>query len=623
MRKLLLLCILLLPTLVSAQQTTFSPTCAGSNDTSRFSAIITAMGSNKGAIRLPYKSGTRCAVNNLTIPANVTLDNSDGTGVKVNTGQTLTIVGPVVSTAKLFFSNATAGLGTISFAGNKVVMAVHPEWWGGGVEIAAATNSAALNAANVALTTNGVGGNILLGNGLYSINAALTIGTDSAFTTVSIVGKGTLLSGLNWTGATNVTVIRDTRGRNNNHRDFFLQNCSSSPCESSARGTTIGMLLTGPGSGTQSIGANPERIAIRGFNYGLQLGEAGNHAASEFKASACLFERNNRGVYVAAQNSTNIKLDHCQYNSNVEYGVYDLFGNILVSGGSVVDTGAGAAGIADFYVANFGDYLTIDGVRSELNAGTMFVKSGASQNDAVINVRGCAVKAVGSFTTPLFGGRGTWRITGNSFFSDDKITLIFGDDPAVSPIVTNAGNATSVTLTDNTTYEGATVISISALYSGIDGLRYTLNNNQKVTSLGGAAGFWQNEPDGRVVWPGKLSGEHLLQYNSAVNLNTATASTLFTNNTGRTVVITKVVLSNASTSLTTASISFGWTSAAYNDVIATATHTELTTAALQTILFPKIGAKLGPSAGSFKVLANILQGGAATCDIAVYGYYAS
>lgn len=114
--------------------------------------------------------------------------------------------------------------------------------------------------------------------------------------------------------------------------------------------------------------------------------------------------------------------------------------------------------------------------------------------------------------------------------------------------------------------------------------------------------------------------EGLLSTTAAVNMDTATATTLYTCPTGKSCVITKVVVRNASTSLTTASYSFGWTSAAFSDVIANATHTELTGATLFTILPAKAGAKLGASTNIFKVLMNTLQGGAATTTIDVFGY---
>lgn len=149
MRKLFLLILLLIPLTAQGQQTNWVPSCSGSNDTAAFSAIITAIGSNLGTIQLPYKNGTRCAVNNLTIPANVTLDNHVGVGIKVNTGQTLTIVGPVVGPPKQFFYNATAGLGTVALTGNSVQKNFWVEWWGA-VGDNSTDDTAALNAAFVA-----------------------------------------------------------------------------------------------------------------------------------------------------------------------------------------------------------------------------------------------------------------------------------------------------------------------------------------------------------------------------------------------------------------------------------------------------------------------------------------
>ena len=116
-----------------------------------------------------------------------------------------------------------------------------------------------------------------------------------------------------------------------------------------------------------------------------------------------------------------------------------------------------------------------------------------------------------------------------------------------------------------------------------------------------------------------LAAESLLALVPAVNLNTATPTTLYTVPALKTCIITKIILSGASASLTTASISLGYNSAAFNDLIANATHTELTGATLCTILLPKTGAKLGAAAAVLKLLANTLQGGAATVDVRVFG----
>lgn len=111
-----------------------------------------------------------------------------------------------------------------------------------------------------------------------------------------------------------------------------------------------------------------------------------------------------------------------------------------------------------------------------------------------------------------------------------------------------------------------------------------------------------------------------LSSTSSVDMNTATATTLYTVPTGKSCIVTHVVVRNASTSLTTASYSFGFNSAAFDNVIANATHTELTSSALYTVLIAKIGATRGIAADTFKVLMNTLQGGVATTTMEVFGF---
>ncbi|HBB95703.1 MAG TPA: hypothetical protein DC054_09965 [Blastocatellia bacterium] len=147
-----LLFVLLCSGVARAQQATLVPRCAGSNDTEELATIISRIGSNKGTIRLPAESGSRCAVNNLKIPTNVTLDNTAGAGIKINTGQTLIDDGPIVNPAgKQIFYNGLSGQGTVSFAGNSSLPQVMPQWWGAkgdGTSDSAPAINAALDAAS-------------------------------------------------------------------------------------------------------------------------------------------------------------------------------------------------------------------------------------------------------------------------------------------------------------------------------------------------------------------------------------------------------------------------------------------------------------------------------------------
>jgi hypothetical protein len=115
-------------------------------------------------------------------------------------------------------------------------------------------------------------------------------------------------------------------------------------------------------------------------------------------------------------------------------------------------------------------------------------------------------------------------------------------------------------------------------------------------------------------------GEVLLSTTASVNLNTATPTPLFTCPAGVNCEITRIVVRNASTSLTTVSFSIGWNSATFNNVLADATHTELTGATLYTTLAAKAGATKGTPGDVLTLLCNILQGGAATCSIDIFGY---
>jgi hypothetical protein len=105
-----------------------------------------------------------------------------------------------------------------------------------------------------------------------------------------------------------------------------------------------------------------------------------------------------------------------------------------------------------------------------------------------------------------------------------------------------------------------------------------------------------------------------------VDMDTSTATTLYTVPSGKLALITHVVVRNASTSLDTASYSFGFNATDFNDVIANATHTELTGNTLYSLLSAKVGAKVGVAADILKVVMNTEQGGAATTTIDVYGY---
>lgn len=197
--------------------------------------------------------------------------------------------------------------------------------------------------------------------------------------------------------------------------------------------------------------------------------------------------------------------------------------------------------------------------------------------------------------------------------SSTTLKVRLADDSADAPLSAAAGTFTGALVAPSIAINGGAALTSQ---TGTGAIVLATSPTLVTPQLGAATvsnlAFTAAEGGGNAV-------EQLLATNSTVDLNTATATTLFTVPAGRSCIITRVIIDLASTSLTTASWSYGWTGAAWNDVIATATHTELTGATLYTILLPKTGAKIGVAAGTFKTLNNVLQGGAATCRMRIFG----
>jgi hypothetical protein len=204
-------------------------------------------------------------------------------------------------------------------------------------------------------------------------------------------------------------------------------------------------------------------------------------------------------------------------------------------------------------------------------------------------------------------------------------------DAAITVARTDAANTFTgnQTFVNNLVMNGSTSGSLTIVAPAIAGSN-TLTlpaGTTNFTATGGAGQVVKQSTVGAALTVAALVptdvhtiADTLLSSTAAVDMNSAVATTLYTCPTGKSCVITSVVVRNASTSLTTASYSFGWTTAAFADVIANAAHTELVDATVYTKIQPKTGATLGTSTGTFKVLMNTLQGGAATTTIDVFGY---
>lgn len=85
--------------------------------------------------------------------------------------------------------------------------------------------------------------------------------------------------------------------------------------------------------------------------------------------------------------------------------------------------------------------------------------------------------------------------------------------------------------------------------------------------------------------------------------------------------VTKIVITGANAAWTTASLSCGYGGATYNDVIATAVHTELSaTDYLYSVVNAKAGAVAGSGGNILNALAGILEGSALSVNVFVFGF---
>lgn len=127
---------------------------------------------------------------------------------------------------------------------------------------------------------------------------------------------------------------------------------------------------------------------------------------------------------------------------------------------------------------------------------------------------------------------------------------------------------------------------------------------------------------GTPISQSPYAGEILIDRTTGVDFNDGTSLKipLYTVPAASIFIPTRVLIRSASTSLTTASVSFGFNGNTANDVIANATYTALTGSTLYTIVAAKVGATRGAAADIFGVRVNTAQGGAATVTLDTFGF---
>lgn len=106
-----------------------------------------------------------------------------------------------------------------------------------------------------------------------------------------------------------------------------------------------------------------------------------------------------------------------------------------------------------------------------------------------------------------------------------------------------------------------------------------------------------------------------------IDLNSDVAQVLLTVPVSNIFIPTRLIVRNASASVTTATFSVGFTPVGYGDVVADSGYSELVDSTLATVVAPKKGAKIGAAGDTLKLIANTLEGSALTVTIDLFGYY--
>ena len=328
--------------------------CSGSSDTQHLSELITDLKIRGGSLRLPAKGSAQCVTDSLVIPPNVSVDNSDGGGIKINTGKVLTILGPIISPLNnQLFINALAGQGSVSLKDNRYLSILYPEWWGAKTT---RDDSAALNACSAAAATLSAGDIDL--SGTYNLTATWQVGVGTPFTYITLKGHGAGSGGttLNWIGASDGLMLKFWANKYSNIERIRFQN-------SMAFGRTVGLRFSGPGTGTQSNNYNIDNCVFTGFYRGLEAGDPETPAAvSELSFRNVAFDGNENGfIGLSTGNTLVISFLNCSFANNKTAGL-----NLGSSSDCHIFGGGFGSNGADILATGWTRSLSVIGARFEM-----------------------------------------------------------------------------------------------------------------------------------------------------------------------------------------------------------------------------------------------------------------
>jgi hypothetical protein len=253
-----------------------------------------------------------------------------------------------------------------------------------------------------------------------------------------------------------------------------------------AGNTAIGILATGPASGTQSAGLTVEHVYIDGFAEGWTAGEtSGSHASSEIVFRHCTFTNCGKGCNIIVSNTLNYDFCDCSI-SYCGYGIFGNNANVNVIGG---DTGHNGytywfTSATTYYV--FGVRSEVDMILARLNGGS---------GPCVATFESCAMENTISVEGAIEANNTTLVLIGNTF-KGDSCRVTQGGPPALC----------SVTLIGNN-INSANLFFISSTNSGANNVRYSSRDNKQTGTSGTAyVAHFPNE-DGLVVWPNRTPEE--------------------------------------------------------------------------------------------------------------------
>ncbi len=284
----------------------------------------------------------------------------------------------------------------------------------------------------------------------------------------------------------------------------------------------------------------------------------------------------------------------------------------LQSAAGSISQHAALSGVWDFYwpnsIGTSGMFLQTNGVDSGTWAKVNLASTTNVTGVLPVANGGTGLSAITANRLVKGNGTSPTVVTGVSVDSSDNV-----DVPGSVTIGTGSGVAGNIGISQGTaTAVAANTIQIQAPAS-VTGYNF-------IPPDAAGNGVLYNSNSSNVVTQTFVNAETVLSTTASVNLNTATPTVIYTCPTGKTCVITRFVFRVASTSLTTVSFSIGWNSAAYDNVIANATRTELTGATIYSVASAKTGSTLGASTETLRLLCNTLQGAPATFTVDAVGF---